>query len=68
MSSFNCEHCNAQCVDTEFGYITGCQHHPPDQRAAYRYLLQQLSAIGIMLGKPTPPADTQPAIARVPVP
>jgi hypothetical protein len=29
-------------TDTEFGYVTGCEHHPADSGAASRYLLKQL--------------------------
>jgi len=28
MSSFICEKCNAKILDTELGYITGCEHYP----------------------------------------
>lgn len=28
MSSFTCEICGAQILDTEKGYITGCEHYP----------------------------------------
>ncbi len=30
MSSFNCEHCGAPCLDSPAGYTTGCEHYPPD--------------------------------------
>ena len=30
MSSFYCEKCNALCSDTRNGYVTGCEHHPPN--------------------------------------
>jgi hypothetical protein len=30
MSSFNCPKCGQACVDTEGGYVTGCEHYPPD--------------------------------------
>ena len=30
MSSFYCEKCNALCSDTPTGYVTGCEHHPPN--------------------------------------
>ena len=42
MSSCNCETCGTMLTDTEFGYVTGCEHHPPDSGAAQRYLLKQL--------------------------
>ena len=32
MSNFQCGKCGAMCYDTHHGYITGCQHHPPDRR------------------------------------
>jgi len=28
VSSFKCEHCGADILDTERGYITGCEHYP----------------------------------------
>lgn len=30
MSNFSCEKCGATCSDTKQGYITGCEHYPPD--------------------------------------
>ena len=30
MSSFNCEFCGALCSDSPIGYLTGCEHYPPD--------------------------------------
>lgn len=30
MSSFYCELCGAACLDSERGYITGCEHYPAD--------------------------------------
>jgi len=30
MSSFICEHCNAEIIDTESGYINGCEHYPKE--------------------------------------
>jgi hypothetical protein len=30
MSSFACDQCGAFCWDTDRGYITGCEHYPPD--------------------------------------
>jgi hypothetical protein len=29
-------------TDTEFGYVTGCEHYQADSGAAHRYLLKQL--------------------------
>lgn len=31
MTDFKCEHCGAICRDSERGYISGCEHYPPDQ-------------------------------------
>lgn len=28
MSSFYCEHCGKAILDTEDGFITGCEHYP----------------------------------------
>jgi len=30
LSSFYCPECGAVCLDTEKGYMTGCEHYPPD--------------------------------------
>lgn len=30
MSRFNCEHCGALCANSPAGYISGCEHYPPD--------------------------------------
>jgi len=30
MSSFTCEHCGTDILDTEKGYITECEHYPFD--------------------------------------
>lgn len=30
MSNFNCPKCGTPCLDTRYGYITGCRHHPAD--------------------------------------
>ncbi len=31
MSSFNCDKCGAICSDSARGYVTGCEHYPPDK-------------------------------------
>ena len=36
MSSFKCEGCNTDIIDTQKGYVTGCSHYPPD-KAAIKY-------------------------------
>jgi hypothetical protein len=38
MSNFTCEACGATCWDTAEGYITGCNHYPPEPRAVQRFL------------------------------
>ena len=30
MSHFNCEKCGTLLIDTDRGYITGCEHYPAD--------------------------------------
>lgn len=30
MSSFRCEHCGTDCLDSPHGYTTGCEHYLPD--------------------------------------
>ena len=32
MSSFRCEKCGADILDTEHGYPTGCKHYPLEQQ------------------------------------
>jgi len=34
MSSFICEHCGKEIIDTENGYITECEHYPIEERTA----------------------------------
>lgn len=46
MSSFKCELCNVDCIDTEIGYITGCEHHQPDYTPQQLYTKFQ-SLLGI---------------------
>jgi hypothetical protein len=55
MSSFNCEHCHASCWDTDFGYITGCEHYPADRRAVDLYLKEHLCKIN----------NSLPVLARI---
>jgi len=55
MSSFNCETCGAMLTDTEFGYVTGCEHYPVKQKEVYTYLLKQLCLLD----------NTLPFLARV---
>lgn len=42
MSSFNCETCHRCCTDTEFGYVTGCEHYPADRKAVEKWLRKNL--------------------------
>ncbi len=50
MASFNCSTCGAKCVDTDAGYITGCEHHPvtksPERakRATFHELVRDYQA------------------------
>jgi hypothetical protein len=30
MSSFICGTCGKPCIDSPIGYVTGCEHYPPD--------------------------------------
>lgn len=30
MSNFFCDKCGAICQDSDRGYISGCEHYPPD--------------------------------------
>ena len=30
MSNFLCEHCGTEIIDSEQGYITGCEHYKAD--------------------------------------
>ena len=33
MSSFICEFCGKEIIDTEDGYITGCKHYPIEEKS-----------------------------------
>ena len=33
MSSFFCEYCGKEIIDTENGYITGCEHYPIEEKS-----------------------------------
>jgi len=33
MSSFFCEFCGKEIIDTENGYITGCKHYPIEEKS-----------------------------------
>lgn len=35
MSSFICDKCHAEIIDTENGYITGCEHYQKDDLIEY---------------------------------
>lgn len=37
MSSFTCEHCGKQIIDTPDGYITGCNHYAPELAYSKQY-------------------------------
>lgn len=30
MSNFKCEKCGAEIIDSEVGYVSGCEHYPPE--------------------------------------
>jgi hypothetical protein len=45
MSSFNCEHCHAQCTDTDYGYVTGCEHYPVKRDELERFYLNNLNRL-----------------------
>lgn len=32
MSNFICEHCHAEIIDSDQGYVAGCDHYPIDSR------------------------------------
>ena len=38
MSSFSCERCNANVIDSEFGYVSGCLHYKTDKQAVRRFI------------------------------
>lgn len=44
MSTFTCEICDALCVDTPRGYISGCDHYPPGVTATPAELSELLSS------------------------
>lgn len=33
MSSFICEHCGTAIIDSDTGYVTGCEHYPVECRS-----------------------------------
>lgn len=33
MSHFTCEKCGENIYDSKFGYVSGCEHYPPDHKA-----------------------------------
>lgn len=39
MSNFICEHCGTECLDTQEGYVTGCEHYPVDAEHARRFFI-----------------------------
>jgi len=43
MSSFTCEKCNTDIIDTEFGYVYGCKHYKVDKQAVARFKAIYLS-------------------------
>jgi hypothetical protein len=43
MSSFICDVCGVECIDTEVGYATGCDHYPADHGAVIAYRLRQFA-------------------------
>lgn len=45
MSSFECKKCGVACVDTEFGYVTGCDHHRWSELAQERHFVAELMRI-----------------------
>ena len=42
MSSFYCEWCNAEIVDTPQGYVTECEHYPLDLKKANKLAMERL--------------------------
>ena len=32
MSNFNCEICGKEQIDSDHGFVSGCQHHPPEHK------------------------------------
>lgn len=45
MSTFNCKHCHAECIDTEVGYITGCEHYPVNREHLKRWYRMSLTRL-----------------------
>ncbi len=41
MSSFNCEKCGLPNLDSEYGYIAGCEHYPPEFDGRYKTKILQ---------------------------
>lgn len=39
MSSFICESCGTECIDTPEGYVTGCEHYPVEAEHSRRFFI-----------------------------
>ena len=42
MSSFYCEWCKAEIVDTPQGYVTECEHYPLDLQKANKIAMERM--------------------------
>jgi len=56
MSNFKCPKCDIDNIDTEYGYISGCVHYPPDFNGKYN--------VEVWVGSMTPKKKTRQAIYK----
>ena len=61
MSSFNCEKCGTMLHDTNYGYISGCEHYPIVNSEVASYIaslhekIDRLKSVGLTArGEPMP--------------
>lgn len=53
MSSFICEYCGTHIIDTDKGYITGCEHYPlPERKDMTETTFFKIPTITIKVDKP----------------
>jgi len=51
MSSFICEFCGKEIIDTENGYITGCKHYPIEEK--YQQLDSKMETLMVVMNSNT---------------
>jgi 4-hydroxybenzoate polyprenyltransferase len=41
MSNFICDKCGKECINSQDGYVTGCEHYPKDMQIVKEQKIQQ---------------------------